>query len=85
MILSPHIKKSISVSHIELDDTIVPSSTVAMDIGVFFDAYFHFHSIGNIQKLLDHTEMMVRSDVIYRLDNTNWQKRQRVQDAAALS
>lgn len=53
MILSLHIKKSTSVSYIELGDTIVPTSTVARDIGVFFDAYFHFHSIGSIRKFLD--------------------------------
>ena len=54
--------------HIELGDTIVPVSTVAKNIGVFFNdalsmnnqaqhicrvAYFHLHCIGKIRNLLD--------------------------------
>lgn len=54
--------------HIEVANNIVPTSTVARNIGVFFDdalnmnnhvhymcrvAYFHLHSIGRIRNLLD--------------------------------
>ena len=54
--------------HIERGDTVVPVSTVAKNIGVFFDgalsmnnqvqhicrvAYFHIHCIGKIRNLLD--------------------------------
>ena len=67
---APHtkIKLSNSMPHIELGDTVVPVSTVAKNIGVFFDdalsmnnqvqdicrvAYFHIHCIGKIRNLLD--------------------------------
>ena len=60
-----HIKIKLSMPHIELGDTVVPVSTIAKNIGVFFDdalsknnqvqhicrvAYFHIH-IGKQQKL----------------------------------
>ena len=110
MICSPHIKNKISMPHIELVNTIVPISTVARNIGVFFDdalsmkshvqhvcrvAYYHLHSTGRIQNLLNRktTEMMVHVYVIFRLDNGNGllyrisyhllTKLQRVQNAAA--
>ena len=65
---SPHIKKKNYMLHIELVNTIVPASTVARNIGVFFNdilgmkshvqhvcrmAYYHLHSIGKIRNLLD--------------------------------
>ena len=85
---SPHIKSKISMPHVELVNAIVPTSTVARNIGVFFDdalsmkshvqhvchvAYYHLHSIGRIQHLLNRktTEMMVHAYVISRLDNGN--------------
>ena len=63
---APHIK--LSMPHIKHGDTVVPVSTVANNIGVFFDdalsmnnqvqhicrvAYFHIHCIGKIRNLLD--------------------------------
>ena len=68
MICSPHIKDKISMPHIELVNTIVPISTVARNIGVFFDdalsikshvqhvcrvAYYHLHNIGRIRNILN--------------------------------
>ena len=68
MICSPHIKDKISMPYIELVNTIVPISTVARNIGVFFDdvlsikshvqhvcrvAYYHLHNIGRIRNLLN--------------------------------
>ena len=68
MISSPHIKDKISMPHIELVNTIVPISTVARNIGVFFDdalsirshvqhvcrvAYYHLHHIGRFRNLLN--------------------------------
>ena len=65
---APHTKIKLSMPHIELGDTIVPVSTVAKNIGVFFDdalsmnnqaqhicrvAYFHLHCIGKIRNILD--------------------------------
>ena len=65
---APHIKTKLSMPHIELGDTDVPVSTVAKNIGIFFDdalrmnnqvqhicrvAYFHIHCIGKIRNLLD--------------------------------
>ena len=65
---APHIKITLSMPHIKLGDTVVPVSTVAKNIGVFFDdalsmdnqvqhicrvAYFHIHCIGKIRNLLD--------------------------------
>ena len=64
---APHIKIKHSMPHIELGDTVVPVSTVAKNIGVFFDdalsmnkqvqhicrvANFHIHCIGKIRNLL---------------------------------
>ena len=61
MMCAPHIKIKLSMPHIELGDAVVPVSTVAKNIGVFFDdalsmnnqaqhiccvAYFHLHCIG---------------------------------------
>ena len=63
-----HIKIKLSMPHIKLGDTVVPVSTVAKNIGVFFDdalsmnnqvqhicrvVYFHIHCIGKIRNLLD--------------------------------
>ena len=60
MICSPHIKSKISMPHIQLVNVIMPTLTVARNIGVFFDgvlsmkshvqhvcrmAYYHLHSI----------------------------------------
>ena len=65
---APHIKTKVSMPLIKLGDTVVPVSTVAKNIGVFFDdalsmnnqvqhicraAYFHIHCIGKIRNLLD--------------------------------
>ena len=65
---APHIKIKLYMPHIKLGDTVVPVSTVAKNIGVFFDdalsmnnqvqhicrvAYFHIHCIGKIRNLLD--------------------------------
>ena len=65
---APQKKLKLSMPHIELGDTVVPVSTVANNIGVFFDdalsmnnqvqyicrvAYFHIHCIGNIRNLLN--------------------------------
>ncbi len=65
---APHKKIKLSMPHIELGDTVVPVSTVAKNIGVFFDdalsmnnqvqhiyriAYFHIHCIRKIRNLLD--------------------------------
>ena len=65
---TPHIKTKLSMSHRELGDTVVPVSTVAKNIGVFFDdalsmnnqvqhicrvAYFYIHCSGKIRNLLD--------------------------------
>ena len=65
---APHVKIKLSMPHIKLGDTVVPVSTVAKNIGVFFDdalsmnnqvqhicrvAYFHIHCIGKIRNLLD--------------------------------
>ena len=65
---APHTKNKLSMPHIELGNTVVPISTVAKNIGVFFDdalgmnnhvqhvcsvAYFHLHCIGRIRNLLE--------------------------------
>ena len=65
---TPHLKIKLSMPRIELGDTVVPVSTVAKNIGVFFDdalsmnnqvqhicrvAYFHVHCIGKIRNRLD--------------------------------
>ena len=65
---APHINIKLSMPHIELGVTVVPVSSVAKNIGVFFDdalsmnnqvqhiyrvAYFHIHCIGKIRNLLD--------------------------------
>ena len=65
---APHIKTKHFMPYVELGDTDVPVSTVAKNIGVFFDvalsiynqvqhicrvAYFHIHCIGKILNLLD--------------------------------
>ena len=34
---APHIKIKLSMPHIEIGDTVVPVSTFAKSIGVFFD------------------------------------------------
>ena len=67
-IVSPHIKIKLSMPHIELGDTVVPVSTVAKNIGVFFDdalsmnnqvqhicrvGYFHIRCIEKIRNILD--------------------------------
>ena len=72
--------------HIELVNAIVPTSTVARNIGVFFDDALsmeshvqhvchvaYYHSTGRIRHLLNRktTEMMVHGYVISRLDNGN--------------
>ena len=68
LMCAPHIKIKLSMPHKKLSDTAVPESTVAKNIGVFFDdalsmnnqvqhicrvAYFHIHCIGKIRNLLD--------------------------------
>ena len=68
MMCAPHIKNKHSMPDIGLGNTVVPISTVAKNIGIFFDdalsmtnhvqhicrvAYFHFHCIGRILNLLD--------------------------------
>ena len=65
---APHIKNKLSMPHIELGNTVVPISTVAKNISLFFDdalsmnnhvqhicrvAYFHRHCIGRVRNLLD--------------------------------
>ena len=72
--------------HIELVNTIVPTSTVARNIGVFFDdtlsmkshvqhvcrvAYYYLHSIGRIQNLLNWKTRDDGAYVISHLDNGN--------------
>ena len=79
---APHIKIKLSMPHIKLGDTVVPVSTVAKNIGVFFDdalsmnnqvqhicrvAYFHIHCIGNIRNLLDRKT----TEIIICIDNGN--------------
>ena len=68
LICSPRIKNNIDMPRIELGNMTVPTSTVAKNIGVFFDdaltmknhvqhmcrvAYFYIHCIGKIRHLLD--------------------------------
>ena len=68
LICSPRIKNTIDMPRIELGNTTVPTSTVAKNIGVFFDgvltmkshvqhtcrvAYLYIHCIGKIRHLLD--------------------------------
>ena len=65
---APHIKIKLSTPQIELGDNVVRVSTVAKNIGVFFDdalsmnsqvqhicrvAYFHIHCIGKIRNPFD--------------------------------
>ena len=65
---APHIKTKLSMPDIELGRIVVPVSTVAKNIGVYFDdalsmqkqvqhicriSYFHLHCIGKIRNLLD--------------------------------
>ena len=65
---APHIKTKLSMPDIELGRIVVPVSTVANNIGVYFDdalsmqkqvqhicriSYFHLHCIGKIRNLLD--------------------------------
>ena len=79
---APHIKIKLSMPQIELGDTVVPVSTVAKNIGVFFYdalsmnnqvqhicrvAYFHIHSIGQIRNLLGRKKILFRT----HLDNGN--------------
>ena len=84
---APHIKIKLSMPHIKLGDTVVPVSTVAKNIGVFFDdalsmnnqvqhicrvAYFHIHCIGNIRNLSrSENNRNYDSYVTSRLDNGN--------------
>ena len=68
LICSPPIKNNIDMPRIELGNMTVPTSTVAKNIGVFFDdaltmknhaqhmcrvAYLYIHCIGIIRHLLD--------------------------------
>ena len=70
---APHIKIKLSMPHIKLGDTVVPVSTVAKNIGVFFDdalsmnnqvqhicrvPFFHIHCIGKIRNLLDRKKKL---------------------------
>ena len=65
---APHIKNKLCMPHTELGSTVVPISTVAKNIGVFFDDVismnnhmqhicrvvdFHLHCIGRVRNLLD--------------------------------
>ena len=68
LICSPRIKNNTDMPRLELGNMTVPTSTVAKNIGVFFDdaltmknhvqhmcrvAYFYIHCIGKIRHILD--------------------------------
>ena len=83
---APHIKIKLSMLHIELGDIVVPVSTVAKNIGIFFDdplsmnnqvqhicRVAYIHCIGKIQNLLDRkaTEIMIHTYITCCFDNKN--------------